>query len=264
MKKIISLLCLVTALSLIGCSRQSDPNTIKVGTIAGPETELMEVAKAVAKKEHGINIEIVTFSDYVMPNTALNEGSIDANMYQHEAYLKTAMKLHGYEFTAIAKTFIYPMAIYSKKMNSLDDLKSHAVIAIPNDPSNEARALFLLDKAGIIKLKAGSDFTATLLNIAYNPKGFIFKELDAAQLPRALGDVDLAVINTNYAFNADLLPKRDGLFIEASDSPYANLLVVRTKDKENPKFKKLISALHSKKVTDKAAALFKGQAIKAW
>lgn len=259
--KIISLsICLL----LTACSRQSDPNTLKVGTISGPETSLMEVAKDVAKEKFGLNVKIVTFSDYIMPNTALNEGSIDANVYQHSAYLKTASKLHDYKFTAIAKTFIYPMAIYSKKIKSFDALKAKAVIAIPNDPSNEARALLLLEKAGIIKLKPGSDFTATLVNIAYNPKQFIFKELDAAQLPRALGDVDLAVINANYAFNADLLPKRDGLFMESSDSDYANLLVVLTKNKDQAKFKKLIQALQSKAVVDKAKSLFKGQAIQAW
>lgn len=246
---------------LCACSQQ-DPNAIKVGVIAGPEEEIMEVAKAVAK-DNGLNVEIVQFNDYVMPNTALSEGSIDANAYQHLPYLKAAMKQRGYAFAPIGKTFIYPMAVYSKKHQSLAKLPYNAVIAIPNDPSNEARALLLLESAGVIKLKNDS-YTATLLDIKLNPKRFVFKELDAAQLPRTLADVDAAVINTNYAFTADLLPKRDGLYVEQSDSPYANLLVVRSKDKDKPQFQTLIKALHSDAVVNKANALFKGQAIKAW
>ena len=263
MKRIFSIL-LCTGLLLTGCNRSEDPNTIKVGTIAGPETQLMEVAKEIAKNQSQIDVKIVQFSDYVMPNVALNDQSIDANVYQHQPYLDAAIAAHAYPFVSIAKTFIYPMGIYSKKIKSLKNLKEQLVIGIPNDPSNGARALLLLQKAGLIKLKQDVGIKATVQDIVANPKKFKITELDAAQLPRALRDLDLAVINTTYSLPAGLLPKRDGLFIETADSPYANIVVVRTSDKESAKIKALVDALHSPEVVEKAQVLFKGQAVKAW
>lgn len=254
---------------LMGCQPESSQTeeapveVVKIGTIEGPETALIEVAKEVAKRDSNLRVEIVTFTDYNLPNVALNEGSLDANMFQHQPYLDAAIKAHQYQISSIGKTFIYPMAIYSKKHNQLHNLPEGAVIAIPNDPSNEARALLLLQKAGLITLRR-EDFDVTPLDISENLRNFQFKELDAAQLTRALEDVDLAVINTNYAVAAGLMPKRDGLFLEDTHSPYANIVVVKTIDRDHPKFQHLLNALHSPEVENKAHELFQGQAIPAW
>ncbi len=248
---------------LVACSQHESPNTIKVGTIAGPETQLMEVAKQVALKKYGLNIQIVQFSDYTMPNAALSEGSIDANMFQHVPYLDKSIAAHGYHLTAIGKTFIYPMGIYSDKIKSLENIQNKAIVAIPNDPSNEARALLLLQQAKLITLKPNSGVLATTLDILTNPHNLQFRELGAAELPRVLPDVTLAVINTNYAIPAGLHPSQ-ALFHEDKDSPYANVVVVRTKDKDFKKYHELVKALQSKAVLEEAHQLFQDGAIPAW
>ncbi len=258
MRKI--LLSLLLTLSLVGCGK--DKNTIVVGTIAGPETELMQSAKAVAKKRYQLDVEIKTFNDYTIPNIALDDGSLDANVYQHLPYLEASNKARNTHLESIGKTFIYPMAVYSKKIKSLSQLQDHALVAIPNDPSNEARALLLLQKAKLIKLNKG--FDATVFNITDNPKKLKIKPLEAAELPRILDDVSIAVINTNYAKAANLNPKKDGLFVEDKNSPYANLIVVKAKDKNKPQLKKLVKALQSQEVKDKAKQLFGDMAIPAW
>lgn len=255
------------------CSHQQSANEIKVGTISGPETQLMAAAKDVALKKYGLIVDIVEFSDYNMPNTALSDGSIDANMFQHQPYLDEVIKNKHYDLVAVGKTFIYPMGIYSSKLSSINDVKTKDIIAIPDDPSNEARALLLLQKAGLITLKAGSGATASPLDIVNNPKQLQVKELDAAQLPRVLPDVALAVINTNYAIPAGLMPTppkgvkpslKNALFVEGKDSLYANLVVVKTADQNRPQFKELVDALHSPEVLQSAQQLFNGQAIQAW
>jgi D-methionine transport system substrate-binding protein len=262
-----ALLAMVCAFCLTFCSspkNQEASNVLRVGTIAGPETELMEVAKKVAAQKYGLDIQIVTFTDYILPNQALADGSIDANMFQHLPYLQQTIAAKGYKLTPIGKTFVYPMGLYSNKVAHLNELRPNSIVAIPNDPSNEARALLLLEKAGIIKLKSGSDLKATPDDIIENPKQIKIKELDAAQLPRILKDVDLAAINTNYAIMAGLRPFRNALFVESNDSPYANIVVVRTSDKDNPKYTKLMDAIQSPEVLSKAKSLFKNQAIPAW
>lgn len=265
MKKIMSTVFCVAILNLFGCHQNAEtPNEIKVGTIAGPETTLMEIAKEVALQNYGLKIDIVPFSDYVLPNQALDDGSIDANMYQHQPYLDKAMAAKGYVFTVIGKTYIYPMGLYSTKHKSVHEIQENAVVAIPNDPSNEARSLLLIQKAGLIKLKDGGDSDSSLLSIIDNPKKLQFKEIDAAQLPRVLPDVAIAAINTNFAMQANLLPSRDAIFLEDSSSLYANVVVVNTHSKERPEFQKLMDALHSEAVQVKAKELFKDQAIKAW
>lgn len=252
---------ILISLCLIGC--QQDPNKIIVGTIAGPETTLMEVAQAVAKKKYNLNITIKTFSDYVIPNIALNDGSIDANVFQHQPYLDATIKARGYELISIGKTFIYPMAIYSNKIKSISELKPNASVAIPNDPSNEARALRLLEKAGLISLTMKDEIS--LLDIKTNPLHLTFKTLTAPQLSRSLSDVDMAVINSNYAVVNNLTPQKDGIYMEAKDSPYANIIVVQKKNKENAHLKLLVKSLNSKEVLAKAQALFKnGAALPAW
>lgn len=260
-------LLMIMVVLLTGCgspSHEKRDNYLKVGTIAGPETELMEVAKKIAAEKHKLEIDIIEFNDYLLPNQALAEGSIDANLFQHIPYLEKYKQQNQANLVAIARTFIYPMGVYSSKYNSLGGIKRKAIIAIPNDPSNEARALVVLQAAGFIFLKPEHARDGTVKDIAENPNEFEFKEMDAAQLARALEDVDFAVINTNYAMQADLMPDRDALFLEPKESPYANVLVIRDEDRSRPEFAKLIDALHSKEVTDKAKELFKNQAIKAW
>lgn len=266
-KKVIYFLskCLLTGLliSLSACHSPNNPNQIHLGTLSGPETELMQVAKKVAQRDYGLQIKIVEFSDYSLPNRALNDGSLDANLFQHHAFLNNEIRNQHYALVAIAKEFIYPMAIYSAKIKQLSELKPHAIVAIPNDPSNEARALLLLRKAGLITLNMQKGTCITPKDIVDNPKKLRIKELDAAQLPRVLPDVDLAVINANYATLAHLYIK-DSLFSEDRNSIYVNLLVVKAIDKNNPKFIKLIKAIHSPEVVAAAKQLFHDTAIPGW
>lgn len=262
-KRLLSLI--LTCTLIVACSEAVDSkHVLKVGTIAGPETELMETAKRLARDRYQLDIQIIQFSDYILPNVALNDGSIDVNIYQHLPYLDTAKKLHNYKFISIGKTFIYPMALYSKKHQDLSSIGKKAVIAIPNDPSNSARALLLLEDAGLIKLKNHQPTQISPADISYNPMDFQIKELDAAQLPRVLSDVDIAAINTNYAVDAGLLPKRDSLFLEKADSPYANIIVIRAADKDDERFKMLLDVMHSREVIGHAKKLFQEQAIPAW
>lgn len=241
----------------------TDHNTIKVGTISGPETDLMQVAKQVAKDKYGLNVQIVEFTDYVEPNAALNDGSIDANMFQHQPYLDQQIKDRHYKLIAIGKTFVYPVGIYSTKLKNIKDIPNGATVALPNDPSNEARGLLLLQKAGLIQLKKTATTNATPIDIAQNPKQLKFKELDAAQISRALSDVDLAVINTNYAVVAGI-PTTEIIFLEDKNSPYANLIVIRANEQQDRRFKQFVAAFQSQEVKAAAQKIFKGQAIAAW
>ena len=252
-------------LILTSCSSEEKVRPIKVGVMAGPEAEIMKVAKDVSKKYFDLDVQIVEFSDYSMPNTALAEGTIDANLFQHQPFLNVIIEKKKYDLTPIGKVFIYPMGIYSKRHNTLIDIPKGAKIGIPSDPTNEGRALRLLANAKLIVIPEDiDDVDLTPQKVRENPFYIKFKEMDAAQLPRALGDLDYAVINTNYALNAGLRPYPDAIMMENADSPYANLLVVRTADKDDPRFKELLRALHSKSVQEKANELFMNQAIPAW
>ena len=256
-----SVFMIILSMILSACSKP-DPNTLTVGTIAGPETELVKVAQTVAKNQYGLTIKIIEFSDYNLPNEALRDGTLDANVYQHLPYLTAASKAHGYDFDVIGKTFVYPTGLYSNKFKTLAELPNNALIALPNDPSNEARALLLLQKAKLITLKKSN--STTLNSIASNPKHLRFKELDAAQLPRILTDVDAAVINTTFAIPAGLKPSADALVIEDKDSPYANVIVVRHGNDNQARLDLFVKALNSQDVKQKAHALFGDAAIVAW
>lgn len=259
LKKILLGLCIIT----LSACQSHDKNALKVGTISGPETELMQTAKEEAKKV-GLNIEIIEFTDYLQPNAALNDGSIDANMFQHQPYLDQQIKDKHYELVAIGKTFVYPMGIYSTKIKQLTDLPNKAIVGLPNDPSNEGRALLLLQKAKLITLKKSASLYATPVDIDQNPKQLQFKELDAAQLARSLPDVDIATINTNYAIPAGLSPTKDAIFIEGKDSPYANIIVIRKDEINDPRMQQLVAAFQSAAVSQTAKNVFKGEAIPAW
>lgn len=224
-------------------------DAIKVGVTAGEHEEILEHVKALAA-EQGVDVEIITFSDYVLPNQALEDGDLDLNSFQHVPYLENQIKDRGFDLTAVGKTIVTPMGIYSNEIENLDDLPDGARFAIPNDPTNGGRALLLLQEKGVIKLRDGVDLTATPLDITENPKHIEILELDAAQLPRALSDVVAAAINTNYAIDAGLDPQTDSIAIESADSPYANVIVARTQDKDADWVKQFVSIYHSDEIRD--------------
>lgn len=246
---------------LTGCHSK---NTIRVGTIAGPETQIMQVAANVAKRDYNLNVVIVPYTDYKLPNVALSKGDIDANMFQSIPYLSAQIDQFGYKIAPIGKLFIYPMGLYSTKIKSLSDLPDNATVAVPNELSNEARALLLLQKAGLISLKPNAGFNATRKDIASNPKNLNIIAADAAQVASALKQADIAAINTNYAIPAGFYPDQ-ALFLETADSPYVNVLAVRLQDTDNPQLLDLVKALQSDAVVAAANQIFgPGAAIPAW
>lgn len=274
MKKILSLILTISiASSLAGCATKSeqavnkgssaveDKKIIKVGATPVPHAEILQFVKPLLEKE-GYTLEIKEFNDYVLPNTALQDGDIDANFFQHVPYLQTSNQEKKLNLDYTVKVHLEPMGVYSSKIKDLKDLKEKAVIAIPNDPSNGARALRVLENAGLIKLKSGE--LISKLDITDNPKKIVIRELDAPQLPRTLTDVDAAVINTNFAVEANLNPLKDALAIESKDSPYANILAVRAKDKEQPYIKALSKALTSPEVKKFIEEKYKGSILPAF
>lgn len=236
---------------------------IKVGVTAGPHAQIFEQVKKIAEKD-GLKIQIVEFSDYVQPNAALAAGDLDVNSYQHQPYLDDQNKTRGYKLVSVATTVTYPIGLYSKKVKSLAELPAGATIAIPNDPTNGGRALLLLQKQGAIKVKAEAGLKPTPLDITDNPKKFKFKELDAAQLPRALGDVDAATINTNYAIPAGLNPVKDAIAIEDARGPYVNVIAVQERNKEAAWLKKIVKAYHTAEVKKFIETEFKGSVVASW
>jgi D-methionine transport system substrate-binding protein len=238
-------------------------DVIKLGVTAGPHAQIAEVAKAVAARD-GLTIQIVEFNDYIQPNAALDAGDLDANSYQHRPFLDSQIQSRGYKISAVAETVTFPMGFYSKRFKSLDALPEGARVGIQNDPSNSGRALALLQKYGVIKLKAGAGLTATPLNIADNPRKIQVIQVEAAQLPRSLDDLDAAAINTNYAVTAGLVPTRDAIAIEDAHSPYANLLAVRTADRDKPWVAKLVHAFQSPEVRAFVLKNYSGSLVPAF
>jgi D-methionine transport system substrate-binding protein len=242
---------------------QAQTQSIKVGVTGGPHAEIMELVKKVAVKD-GLNIEVIEFSDYVQPNAALSSGDLDANSYQHQPYLDQQIKDRGYKITSVGFTLTEPMGVFSTKVKTLASLKSGARVGVPNDPTNGGRALLLLQAQGLFKLKAGAGLSATPLDIASNPKKIRIVELDAAQLPRSLSDLDAAVINGNYAQQAGLKPATDAIAIEGPTGPYANVIAVRTQDKAQPWVAKLMKAYHSPEVKQFIEKQYQKSVIAAW
>lgn len=244
-------------------SQEAKPVTIKVGASPVPHAEILNVVKPILEKE-GIKLDIVEFTDYNQPNLQLADKQLDANYFQHIPYLEKFSKDHNLDLTYIAKVHIEPMGVYSKKVKNLNDLKEGASVAIPNDPTNGGRALLLLQKAGVLKLKDGVGINATVNDIAENPKKLKIQELEAATLPRVLQDVDAAVINTNYALEAKLVPTKDALAIESADSPYVNILAVRKGDENRPELKKLAEALNTPEVKKFIEDKYQGAVVPAF
>lgn len=235
--------------------------SIKVGATPVPHSEILEFVKPLLKKK-GYDLEIVEFTDYVTPNLAVDEGQLDANFFQHLPYLQ---KFNDTKNTKLVKTVnvhLEPMGFYSKKIKSLDELKDGASIAVPNDPTNESRALDILVKEGLLNF--GDVEFKTAANIKDNPKNLQIKELDAPQLPRVLDEVDAAIINTNYALAANLNPLKDAIVIESKDSPYANILVVKQGNENKAYIKALDEVLNSKEVKDFIVEKYKGSIVGAF
>jgi len=241
----------------------SKPKTIVVGVSPGAHEEVMEFVKNLAAKQ-GLNVKIVTFNDYILPNAALAEGDLDLNCYQHEPFLTEQVKSRGYDLVSIGKNLLMPMALYSKKIKNLNELKDKAQIAIPNDPTNGGRALILLEKQGLVTLKKDTGHTPSVLDIGNNPKKLKIIEIEAPQIPRMLQDVDAAVINTEFALLAGLDPAKDSLAIESTDSPYVNIFATRAKDKNNKDILKFIQIYQSPETEEFIKTRFGNSIIPSW
>ena len=256
-------LLLLTALASVISVSASAAEKLIVAATPIPHAEILELIKPTLAKE-GVDLQIKVFTDYVQPNLQLADKQLDANFFQHQPYLDTFNKDRKTNLVSVGLVHVEPFGGYSKKIKSLAELKDGATIAIPNDPSNSGRALLLLQKQGLLKLKDPSNIVATPIDIAENPKKLKFRELEAAMLPRSFDDLDLALINTNYALEAGLVPTRDALFIEGADSPYANLVAARPDNKDAPAVKKLVNALHSEAVRKFIIEKYKGAVVPAF
>lgn len=259
-----SLLLLVI---LASCgSNNGSSNVLKVGVQAGPEYSLAEAAQKVAKEKYNLDVELVSFNDYVMPNEALQQKDIDVNVFQTKPYLDVQTESRGYQLAIVGNTFVYPMAGYSKKIKNINELKNGDTIVIPNDPTNLGRALLLLQEIGLIKLKDNVGLLPRLQDITENRLNLTILELEAPQLPRTLDDdkVTVAVINNNFAASNNLTAKRDGIFVENEKSPYVNIIVSREDNKNDEKVKTFVKAYQSDEVEAKAEEAFKGGAVKGW
>lgn len=234
--------------------------TLRVGASPVPHAEILELIQPVLA-EQGIDLQIVVFTDYVLPNLALAEGELDANYFQHVPYLEQFSADHNLDLSVLGGVHVEPIGLYSQKVSDLAGLGNGAHIAIPNDPSNSGRALLLLEAAGLIELDAGAGLSATPLDISNNPLNLRFTELEAAQLPRSLADVDAAVINTNYALEAGLNPVEDALLLEGAESPYVNVVAVQAGNEDDEALVALLAALQSELVREYISESFEGAVV---
>ncbi|MEF9673730.1 MetQ/NlpA family ABC transporter substrate-binding protein [Pseudomonas sp. MWU13-2100] len=257
MKKLIAALAAVAAFSAHAAE------TLTVAATPVPHAEILEFVKPVLAKE-GVDLKVKVFTDYVQPNVQVSEKHLDANFFQHQPYLDEFNKAKGTHLVSVAGVHVEPLGAYSSKYKKLADLPGGANVVIPNDATNGGRALLLLQKAGLIKLKDANNILSTPKDIVENTKDLKIRELEAATLPRVLTQVDLALINTNYALEAKLDPSKDALIIEGSDSPYVNILVAREDDKDSDAMKKLVAALHSPEVKAFILEKYKGAIVPAF
>ncbi|WP_377887639.1 MetQ/NlpA family ABC transporter substrate-binding protein [Alkalihalobacillus sp. R86527] len=268
MKKLTLLLGALLLIVVTGCSGsaesgESDEGPLKVGVTAGPHEDIMKKVKEVAE-EDGFEIDVVAFNDYVMPNTALDEGELDANVFQHEPYLNDFVDERGMELTKVATTINFPMGIYSDQYDDLDKLKKGDKVGLPNHSTGEPRALMLFEKAGIIELKEGVGVEATIKDIKKNPLDLEFVPLEASQIPRQLGELAIAAINTNYAMESGRVPTEDALEMEPKDSPWVNVIATQSDDKDDERIKKLVEYYHSDEVKKFIEEEFNGSVIASW
>jgi D-methionine transport system substrate-binding protein len=277
MKKFLTLaLTLTLCLSLAACGGSDAPAETPAPETEGAETTTLTVAASPTPHavileqcvpilaEQGIELVINQYDDYVIPNTAVEDGDEDANYFQHIPYLQEFNETRGTHLVEVAGVHIEPMGIYAGKTESLEALADGAVIGIPNDPTNEGRALLLLEAQGLIKLKDSTNLSATPNDIAENPKNLQFQEIEAQTLPSSRPDLDLAVINSNYALGAGLNPTTDALAVESGDSPYVNVLVVKEGSESNSAIQALVEVLHSDAIRNFITEEFGGAVLPAF
>jgi D-methionine transport system substrate-binding protein len=255
-------LAALLALAALPAAAQTK-QVVRIGATPGPHAQILEAVKPIAAQK-GLDLKIVEFSDYVVPNAALAAGELEANSFQHKPYLDNQKADRGYKIEAVAATVNFPIGVYSKKHKSFDAVPAGATVAIPNDPTNGGRALLLLQDKGFITLKAGVGFKPTVADVTGNPRRLKFVEIDAAQAPRVLDDVDAGVVNTNYASQAGLNPVKDAILREDPKGPYVNLIAVRSEDKDKPWVKALVESYHAPEVKAFVEQTFGGAVLAGW
>ena len=258
----VRLATVAAGLALIIGVTAANAETIKIGVTPGPHAQVMEVVKPLAAKK-GLDIQITEFSDYVIPNTALDAGELQANSFQHQPFLDNQVKDRGFKIESVGATLNFPLGIYSKKHKDWSGVPNGGTVAIQNDPTNGGRTLLLLQDKGIIKLKAGVGTKPSVADIIDNPKKLKIIEIEAAQTPRSLDDVDAASINTNYATQAGLT-LNDAILKEDAKGPYVNVIAIRTVDKDKPWVKILLESYHSPEVKAFVNEKFKGAVLPSW
>lgn len=270
MKRNLTLLALTLILALLvtGCGGTSNNDSqeeqkITVGVTGGPHERITGKVKELALEE-GLEIEIIVFNDFIQPNLQLADGALDLNSFQHEPFLNKFMADRNLKLSVIGNTINFPMGIFSDKVEDVQDLEAGSKIGLPNDPTNRARGLILLETAGLIELKEGVGVEATLQDIAANPKNFELIELEAPMLLRALPDLGLAAINTNFVIDAGLDPIEESIFLEPKDNPWVCVVVVREGEEENPLYQKFVEIYNSDVVKDFIDETFQGHVIAAW
>jgi D-methionine transport system substrate-binding protein len=269
MKKSFYLLGALLLVFLAACSGNEasggseEDGPLKVGVTAGPHEDVMNKVKEVAA-EDGFEIEVIAFNDYVMPNTALDEGELDANVFQTEPYLNDFVQERGLDLTKVASTINFPMGIYSDQYKSLDELKDGDKVGLPNHSTGEPRALQLFEKAGLIELKEGVGVEATIKDIEKNPLNLEFIPLEASQIPRQLEELAIAAINTNYAMESGRVPKEDSLEMESDDSPWVNVIATKTENTEDERIQKLVDYYHTDEVKEFVQEEFADSVVPSW
>ncbi|WJE53198.1 MetQ/NlpA family ABC transporter substrate-binding protein [Bacillus cereus] len=270
MKKLLLSIVSGTVLLLGACSADSgkeakalDEKKVTVGVTGGPHEQIFEKVKEVAAKD-GLQVDLKVFNDYVAPNVSLDEKDIDVNSYQTKSYLDVFKAERNMKLTEVFSTVTFPMGVYSKHLKDVKELKDGDAIAVPNDPTNELRALKLFEKAGVLKVDPKATEKATAKDVIENPKNLKIVELEASQLPKQLDEVKAAAINTNFALGAKLSPAKDSIFREGKDSPYVNWVVVRTENKDDETVKKLKKAYQSKEVKEFIEKKFDGSVLPSW
>lgn len=290
-KKIAIITAFASSLLLTACDNKSATDAatkspiLKVGVISGPDQEVAEVTKEQAKKLYNLDVELIIFNDYVIPNQALDTRQIDINDFQHKPFLDQQIEERGYKLVSVGKTFVYPIAAYTHKLKPITDqvnseegkivtsprgesylIKPNSTVAIPNDPTNLGRALLLLQKQGLITVNPEKGLFPTVIDITDNPYHLNILEIEAPMLPRSLDDaqVDFAIINNAFAGQINLTANKDGIFVEDKDSPYVNIIVARQDNQNDPNITKYINARHSEAAVKKAYEVFKGAAVKGW
>jgi len=237
---------------------------LRVGVTAGPHAQIGEVVKQVAAGQ-GLEITLIEFSDFIQPNAALDAGDIDVNTYQHRPFLASQNSMRGYKLTPVGDGVVQQMGIYSKRYTALSELPDGARVAIPNDPTNGARALLVLQAAELIKLKPGVTVTASPFDVVENPKKLKFIEIEAAQLPHSLVDVDAAAVNSAYAVQAGLSPSKDALTLESKDAEFAVVVIAAREDnKDDPRVAGFVKAYRSDEVKQFVETTFPGAYTTTW